>query len=233
VKSRLLIAILSAACAAQTQTLRVVPVNLDGTVSIPKTIQFSCTQDYDRQACLKDSISLRHALAPYPLDQLGAWSFVLAPSGNWTNLVHSLGGDPISPAFSIIEQRTTVMERSLFSATPSRSKDLLLTFGVIGNALLDLAVTHELGHAICHDQDERRADDYGRALREKKPVACGKGPGIGAETEESKPKSGGQASDVRSDVGGFVGPTLSPGPESPTGSPELFRAAPRLPVSFD
>jgi hypothetical protein len=53
-------------------------------------------------------------------------------------------------------------------------------FGVIGNALLDLAVTHELGHAICHDQDERRADDYGRDLREKKPVACGKGPGIGA-----------------------------------------------------
>ena len=48
------------------------------------------------------------------------------------------------------------------------------------NALLDLAVTHELGHAICHDQDERRADDYGRGLREKKPVACGKRAGIGA-----------------------------------------------------
>ena len=58
--------------------------------------------------------------------------------------------------------------------------ELLLMFGVIGDALLDLAVTHELGHAICHDQDERRADDYGRGLREKKPVACGKGPGIGA-----------------------------------------------------
>jgi len=50
----------------------------------------------------------------------------------------------------------------------------------LGDALLDLAVTHELGHAICQDQDERRADDYGRGLREKKPVACGKGPGIGA-----------------------------------------------------
>ena len=70
-KSTVLIAILSAACAAQTQTLRVVPVHLDATVSIPKTIQFFCTQDYDRQACLKDSVALRHALASYPLDQLG------------------------------------------------------------------------------------------------------------------------------------------------------------------
>ena len=67
-KSSLLIAILSTACAAQTQTLHVVPVHLDATVSIPKTIQFFCTQDYDRQACLKDSVALRHALASYPLD---------------------------------------------------------------------------------------------------------------------------------------------------------------------
>lgn len=185
-KSTVLIAILSAACAAQTQTLRVVPVHLDETVSIPKTIQFFCTQDYDRQACLKDSITLRHALASYPLDQLGAWSFVLVPSGEWKNLVHGLGADPTSPAFSIIEQGTTVIEGSLFSATPSRNKELLLMFGVMGNALLDLAVTHELGHAICHDQDERRADDYGRGLREKKPVACGKGPGIGAARSSTR-----------------------------------------------
>jgi len=50
-------------------------------------------------------------------------------------------------------------------------------FGLLGNALLDLAVTHELGHAICHDQDERRADDYGRELRQKKTVDCAKNPG--------------------------------------------------------
>jgi hypothetical protein len=174
VKLSLLIAILTAACAAQTQTLRVVPVRLDATVSIPKTIQFFCTQDYDREACLKDSIALRHALAPYPLDQLGAWTFVLAPSAEWKNLIRSLGGNPTSPAFSIIEQGTTVLESSLFSATPSRNEDLLLTFGVIGNALLDQAVTHELGHGICQERDERRVDDYGRKLRQTKTVVCTK-----------------------------------------------------------
>ena len=173
-KSRLLIAILSAACAAHTQTLRVVPVHLDASVSIPKAIEFFCTMDYDRKACLKDSITLRRALAPYPLDRLGAWSFVLAPSDDWKNLVHSLRGDPTSPAFSIIEQRTTALESSLFSATPSRNEDLLLTFGVIGNALLDLAVTHELGHGICHERDERWADDYGRELRQTRTVDCTK-----------------------------------------------------------
>jgi hypothetical protein len=169
-----------AACTAQSQTLRVVPVHLDATVPIPQTIQFFCTQDYDRQACLKDSLALRLSLSPYPLERLATWSFVLVPVDNWKVLVRSLGGDPVSPAFSIIEQRMTVFDRSLFSANASRSEELLQLFGVMGTALLDLAVTHELGHAICQDQDERRADDYGRGLREKKPVACGKGPGIRA-----------------------------------------------------
>ena len=51
-----------------------------------------------------------------------------------------LRGNLLSPAFSIIEQRTTVVERSLFTATPSRNKELLLMFGVIADALLDQTV---------------------------------------------------------------------------------------------
>jgi hypothetical protein len=171
VKSSLLIAILSAACAAQTQTLLVVPVHLDATVSIPKTIQFFCTKHYDRQACVNHSLALTHALASYPLERIGTWSFVLVPTDDWRKLVRG-HGNPVSPAFSIIDQHITVLESSLFTATPIRNKSLLLTFGVIGSALLDLAVTHELGHAICQDKDERRADDYGRGLRDKKPVNC-------------------------------------------------------------
>jgi hypothetical protein len=177
-KLSLLLAILLTACTAQTQTLRVVPVHLDTTVSIPKTIQFFCTKDYDKQSCVNDSHALRHALASYPLERLGTWSFVVVPADDWRAIVSGLRGNPVSPAFSIIEQRITVVDRSLFAATPSRNEELLLMFGVIGNALLDLAVTHELGHAICQDLDERRADDYGRGLREKKLVACRKRPGI-------------------------------------------------------
>jgi hypothetical protein len=171
VKSSLLIAILLAAGAAQTQTLRIVPVHLDAAVAFPKTIAFFCTQDYRQQVCLRDAITLRLALAPYPLERVGTWSFVLVPADDWKVLVPSVG-DPVSPAFSIIEQRTTVLESSIFSSSPSRGEEFLQRFGKIGAALLDLAVTHELGHAICQDTDERRADDLGRGLREKKPVAC-------------------------------------------------------------
>lgn len=174
-KSSLLIAVLFAACLAQTQTLRVVPVHLDGSGQSPKGIQFLCTQDYDRQHCQEDAATLQHALASYPVDQLGSWSFVLVTSDGWKDLVRSLGGDSESPAFSISDQRMTVMERSLFFSSASRNGELLLSYGVVGPALLDLVVTHELGHAMCHSTDERQADDYGRQLRDKKPAVCSKG----------------------------------------------------------
>jgi hypothetical protein len=40
---------------ACSESISTTPVHLDATVPIPKTIQFFCTQDYDRHACLKDS----------------------------------------------------------------------------------------------------------------------------------------------------------------------------------
>jgi hypothetical protein len=176
VKLSLLIATLLAAGAAQTQTVRVVPVHLDAIASIPNKIQFFCTHNYDNQACLKDSVALRDALAPYPLARLGTWSFLLVPADDWRTLLRDLHLNPVSPAFSIIDQHITVLESSLFTSTPIRDKSLLRTFGVIGGALLNLAVTHELGHAICQDQDQRRADDYGRELRHTKAVDCTKTP---------------------------------------------------------
>ena len=66
------------------------------------------------------------------------------------------------------------MESSLFSATATRSAEFLHVFGVTGEALLKLAVSHELGHSVCHDQNERKADDYGRALREGNIPDCGR-----------------------------------------------------------
>jgi hypothetical protein len=171
-KLSLLIAILSATCVAQTETVRVVPVRLDSMESFPNAIQFLCTHNYDSHACVKDSVALRHALAPYPLGRLGIWSFLLVPADDWRTLVRGLRQNPVSPAFSLIDQRLIVLESSLFTATPLRDKDLLRTFGVIGSALLDLALTHELGHGICHEGNERRADDYGRELRQTRTVDC-------------------------------------------------------------
>ena len=175
-KSSFLIAVLFTACAAQTQTLRVVAVHLEGTDHTTKTVQFFCTQDYNRGECLQHALELRRELMTYPLERLEVWSFVLVPSYKWKDLVRALGGYTYSPAFTIFDQRTTVMESSLFSATATRSAEFLHVFGVTGEALLKLAVSHELGHSVCHDQDERKADDYGRALREGNIPDCGRTP---------------------------------------------------------
>ena len=172
-KSKFLIAVLLAASAAQTQTLRVVPVHLEGAGESAKSVQFFCTQDYNREGCHQHALELRRVLMTYPLEQLGMWSFVLVPSYKWKDLVHALGGSSHSPAFTAFEQRTTVMESSLFSSTATRSAELLHLFGVTGEALLELAVNHELGHCVCPDQDERKADDYGRELRKGEIPDCG------------------------------------------------------------
>ena len=173
-KPSLLIAVLFAACAAETQTLRVVPVDLEGTGKTTTGVEFFCTQDYNRDECHQHAQELRRVLLAYPLERLGMWSFALVPSDRWKDLIRAVGGRTHSPAFTIFEQRTTVMESSLFSATATRSAELLHVFGVTGEALLALAVNHELGHCVCHDPDERKADDYGRELRKGKIPDCGR-----------------------------------------------------------
>ena len=175
-KPSLLIAVLFAACAAQTQTLRVVPAHVEATGQTTSSVEFFCTQDYDRDECRQHALELRRVLLAYPLERVGVWSFVLVPSYRWKDLVRALGGSTDSPAFTIFEQRTTVMESSLFSATATRSAEFLHVFGVTGEALLELAVSHELGHCVCPDQDERKADGYGRELRKGKIPDCGRTP---------------------------------------------------------
>jgi hypothetical protein len=177
VKKSFLLAVLFAASAAQTQNLKMISVRFPSNGSIPDVIQFLCSQKYDRAECLKDATALRQAMAPYPMQLLGAWSFVLVPADDWKSLVSGQGGDPVSPAFSVLDQRVTLLDGSLFVGSASRSKELMRRFSVMGARLVDLAVTHEMGHGICQEKDERRADDYGRELRNGKVPDCSKTPG--------------------------------------------------------
>jgi hypothetical protein len=66
----------------------------------------------------------------------------------------------------------TVLDRSLFFVSYARHKELMERFGLIGAALLDLAITHEMGHGICQERDERRADGYGKKLRDGRIPDC-------------------------------------------------------------
>ena len=176
-KTSVLIAVLFATCAAQAQSLKMIAVRFPANGSTPNTVQFLCSLKYDRAECVKDATALRQAMASYPLQLLGEWSFVLVSADDWKALVRSHGGDAVSPAFSMLDQRATLLDASLFSGSATRNKELMERFGLMGPALVNLAITHEMGHSICQEKDERRADDYGKELREGKVPDCSKTPG--------------------------------------------------------
>jgi len=65
------------------------------------------------------------------------------------------------------------MDRSLFSGSADRNLELEKWSGIpVGPALVDIAVTHELGHALCQEKNERLANEYGKDLREGKIPHC-------------------------------------------------------------
>ena len=176
-KKSLLLSVLFAASAGQTQNLKMITVRFPANGPTPNTIQFLCSEKYDRAECVREANALRQAMAPYPTQLLGAWSFVLVPADDWKSLVRGQGGDPVSPAFSMLDQKVTLLDASLFVGSANRNKELMQRFSLMGPALVDLAITHEMGHGICQEKNERKADDYGKELRDGKIPECGKTPG--------------------------------------------------------
>jgi hypothetical protein len=108
---------------------------------------------------------LAKVLHRYPTTRLGNWNFVLASSEHWQQIVKSLGGDPKSPAFSELVARVTVFEDTLVETADLRKANLAQRYGQPPSDLLDYAVAHEIGHAICLERSEKLADEYGHSLR--------------------------------------------------------------------
>jgi hypothetical protein len=83
--------------------------------------------------------------------------------------------NPGSPAFTALDLRETFLEESLIvPPTPERARELMYAFGIPLDELLEYAVTHELGHAVCHGGTESLAEQFGRQLREDLHPSCGK-----------------------------------------------------------
>ena len=115
---------------------------------------------------------LRKALANYPVAQLGNWTWILVRSENWKSILLPRGLDPDSPAFTFYPKRETFIEEALVTQVPVRDGELLLKWSMDRMGLLDLAIRHELGHALCNDANERNADRVARLLEQRKPVSC-------------------------------------------------------------
>lgn len=136
------------------------------------TQKFVCNTGYSVPDCIRQTSTLREALKPYDAERLGAWTWVLVKSADWKAILLSRGLNPDSPAFTVLEKRQTFLEEALFVRVPSRSAELLRFWSVPLDKMLDLAITHELGHAACNMQDEHLADTFGRQLREGRNPEC-------------------------------------------------------------
>jgi hypothetical protein len=158
---------------AQTTSIRILPIELPNRpASLSHAVSFSCTTDYDRSQCLTSAALLAKVLERYPTERMGQWTFVLAGSARWRQTVKELGGDPESPAFSDLSARVTVLKDELFETADSRQEMLARRFGLPPGSILDYAVTHEMGHAICVELQENLADKYGLDLRRGIAPTC-------------------------------------------------------------
>lgn len=149
--------------------------------------KFVCNTGYKQKLCHEEMVVLRKALANYPVAQLGNWTWILVRSEDWKAIVRPRGLDTDSPAFTFYPKRETFIEEALVTQIPVRGSELLLKWSMSRGDLLDLAIRHELGHALCNDANERNADRVAKLLEKGKPVSC-------EAKAEAKQKSGHQAS---------------------------------------
>jgi hypothetical protein len=148
---------------------------------------FVCNTGYTVHECRKDLDVLRKALANCPVTQLGNWTWILVRSEDWKAILLPRGLDPDSPAFTFYPKRETFIEEALVTQVPVRGRELLLKWNMSTRDLLDLAIRHELGHALCNEPDERNAERVAKLLEQRKPVSC-------EVKAEAKQKSGHHAS---------------------------------------
>jgi hypothetical protein len=157
----------------QTTSIRILPIELPNRpASLSHAVSFSCTTDYDPSQCLASAALLAKVLERYPTERIGQWTFVLAGSARWRQTIKDLGGDPESPAFSELSARVTVLEEELFETVDARQEMLARRFGLPPGSILDYAVTHEMGHAICGERQEKLAEKYGLDLRRGIAPTC-------------------------------------------------------------
>ena len=133
---------------------------------------FFCPAGYDPHECEQRTAQLKAILIQYPASAPKHWRWVIVPSEDWQPLVQSLHLDRESPAFTALKQRVTFLEDALFSAQPGRADELVRHFHIPFDQLLSRAVSHELGHAICHVGGEEIANRVAEQLRGGKYPEC-------------------------------------------------------------
>ena len=134
---------------------------------------FVCNVGYTLEKCRQHIAVLERTLAKYPVAELGNWTWVLVRSADWKAIHMTRGLDPDSPAFTFYAKRETFIEEAIVTQVPVRGRELLLKWNMSMRDLLDFAISHEPGHALCNDKDEWNANRVGQLLRDGKAPSCG------------------------------------------------------------
>jgi hypothetical protein len=136
------------------------------------TQHFFCNTGYTQDTCRGQIATLKTIVARYPTEALGEWTWVLVQSQEWKTQSLRLGLDPNSPAFTCLETRTTFIEEALVAKLPGRASELVARWHMGITELLNTAVEHEMGHAICHSLNEDKANAVARILEQRRSISC-------------------------------------------------------------
>jgi hypothetical protein len=134
--------------------------------------RFVCNTGYTLRECGTAVAALRKALAKYPVESLGEWTWVLVRSADWRRILLDRGFRPDSPAFSYLPRRETFLDGSLVAEVSTRSIELREKWHMSIQDLLDLAIRHEIAHGLCNDRNETKAGVAAKALKERKALSC-------------------------------------------------------------
>jgi hypothetical protein len=164
---RLSLSALLLICSVQFSPSQTVPLANSAKEDIPQPARqhFVCNTGYSVQECHEQMAVLRLLLDNYRAGRLGDWTWILIKSDDWKALQRPHRMDPDSPAFTVLDRRETFFDEALVSPVSTRRIELIRQWSMGMDDLLKLAVTHELGHALCNEKNEKQADAYGEELR--------------------------------------------------------------------
>jgi hypothetical protein len=136
-------------------------------------LHFVCNIGYTLKQCHEAMDVLRKVLAKYPTADLGEWTWILVLPDDWGHIMQDRGWSPNrGPAFSILSLRETFLEGALVTKLSVRGDQLSTLWRMPIEDLLDLAVRHELGHALCNERNGAQAGRIAAMLQERKPISC-------------------------------------------------------------
>jgi len=133
--------------------------------------RFACNVGFTPKECQLAATVLRKALSRYPLEALGEWKWVLVRSEDWKPILSERRADSNVPAFSYLPKREAFLDSALVAGPSIHGAELSALWHMPIQDLLDLAIRHELAHALCNDGNEITSDRAAISMKNGMPLS--------------------------------------------------------------